>query len=47
MVAFDRACSELRDALEIDPESTHIRRLLQQCELARDESEKLLFELPC
>ncbi len=41
-VAFDRACFEMRDALEMDPENTQIHQLLQQCEFARTESKKLL-----
>ncbi len=46
-VALDRACSNLRNALEMDPENIQVHQLLQQCELARDESEKLLCNLPC
>jgi glycosyltransferase involved in cell wall biosynthesis len=46
-VALDRACSKLRDVLGMDPENTEVHQLLQQCDLAREESEKLLCELPC
>ena len=33
--AFERACSELKDCLTIDPENQHLQQLLQKSELIR------------
>jgi len=38
--AFEQACSELRDCLDIDPYNNQIRALLQKCELGRQQYQK-------
>jgi len=46
-VAFQHACSELRDCLKIDPENREIRELLQKCELGRQKYEKHVKQAVC
>ncbi len=42
-MAFEQACSELNDCLEIDPNNQRVRQLLQKCELGRQKyDEKIL-----
>ena len=39
-IAFQNACSELRDCLNIDPDNRQIQELLQKCELGSQKYEK-------
>jgi glycosyltransferase involved in cell wall biosynthesis len=45
--AFNHACSELRECLNIDPGNHQIRELLQKCELGRQRYEKHSRQLVC
>jgi hypothetical protein len=46
-VAFQHACSELRDCLKIDPGNRQIRELLHKCELGRQRYEKHARQAVC
>jgi hypothetical protein len=39
-MAFEEACAQLRDCLEINPDNWQIRQLLQKCERATQKSEE-------
>jgi len=41
-IAFEYACSELRDCLKIDPNNSQIRALLQKCELGKQQYQEQL-----
>ncbi len=45
--AFEQACSELRDCLEIDPNNSQIRALLQKCELGRQKYQEKVQQAVC
>ena len=45
--AFEHACAELRDCLNIDPDNWQIRELLQKCELGRQRYEKHVKQAVC
>ncbi|MGB2865501.1 MAG: glycosyltransferase [Sedimentisphaerales bacterium] len=46
-IAFEHACSELRDCLKIDPDNRQIQELLQKCELGRQRYEKHVQQAVC
>jgi len=46
-IAFEQACSELNDCLEMDPNNRQIRELLQKCELGRQRYEKHVKQAVC
>jgi hypothetical protein len=46
-IAFEHACSELRDCLKIDPANRQIRELLQKCELGRQRYKKHIKQAVC
>jgi len=45
--AFEHACLELRECLEIDPNNREIRDLLQKCELGRQRYEQQVQQAVC
>ena len=45
--AFEQACLELRECLEIDPDNRQIRELLQKCELGRQRYEQQVQQAVC
>jgi glycosyltransferase involved in cell wall biosynthesis len=45
--AFEQACSELRDCLEIDPNNRQIRALLQKCEIGRQKYQEQVRQAVC
>jgi len=45
--AFEQACLELRECLEMDPNNREIRDLLQKCELGRQRYEQHSYQAVC
>jgi GT2 family glycosyltransferase len=45
--AFELACSQLGDCLEVDPENRRVRQLLQKCEFVRSQCSEMAPQTAC